>query len=107
MEYIEGHIPLAEQVFLVLDMVHYCVSKVLCIDDITKFDNTECYMNNDNNNNNDDDDSDNSDDNNDDDDDLGQTLLHTLIKTEYTDIRIKLQKQGVTTVLTHYMITKN
>ena len=106
MEYIEENIPLAKQVLVVLDMVHCCVSKILCIDDITKLDNMECYVNNDNN---DDDDSDDDDDDDDDDDgdDLGQTLLLTLTKTEYTDIRNKLQKQGVTTVPTHYMVTKN
>ena len=108
MEYIEGNIPLAKQVLLVLDMVHYFVSKILRIDDITKLDNTECYVNNDNDDDDDDDDDD-SDDNDDDDDgdDLGQTLLRTLTKTEYTDIRTKLWKQRVTTVPTHYMITKN
>ena len=93
MEHIEGNVPLAKQVLAVLDMVHYCVSKMLCLDDITKLDNTECYMNNDNDD--------------DDDDDLDQTLLRTLTKTEYTDIRTKLRKQGVTTVPTHYMITRN
>ena len=38
---------------------------------------------------------------------MGQTLLSTLTKTEYTDIRAKLQKQGVTTVPSHFIITKN
>ena len=102
MEYTEGNITLAKQVLVVLDMVHYSVSKILRIDNITKLDNTECYMNDDNV---DDDDSDNDDDN--DDDDLGQTLLRTLTKTEYTDIRAKLRKQGVTTVPSHFIITKN
>ena len=103
MEYIEGNIPLAKQVLAMLDMVHYCVSKILYIDDITKLNNMECYVNNDN-----DDDDDDSDDGDDDDgDDLGRTLLHTPTKTEYTDIRTKLQKQGVTTVPTHYKITQN
>ena len=101
MEYREGNIPLAKQILLVLDMVHYCVSKIVYIDNITKLDNTECYMNDD------DDDVDDDDSDDDDDDDLGQTLLRTLTKTEYTDIRIILEKQGVTTVLSHYMITTN
>ena len=34
-------------------------------------------------------------------------LLSTLTKTEYMDIRNKLQKQGVTTVPTYYKITQN
>ena len=104
MEYLEGNIPLAKQVLDVLDMVHYSVSEMLHIDDISKLDNIECYVNND-----DDDDDDKDDNDDDDDDDLGQTLLSTLplTKTEYTDIRTKLQKQGVTTVPTHYMITQN
>ena len=103
MEYIEGNIPLVKQVLAVLNMVHYNVSKIIHIDDITKLDNMECYVNDDN----DDDDDDSDDDDNDDvDDDLGRTLLNKLTKTEYTDIRTKLQKQGVTTVPTHYMITK-
>ena len=101
MEYIEGNIPLAKQVLLVLDMVYYGVSKILQINNITKLDNTECYMNDD------DDDVDNDDSNDNNDDDLGQTLLRTLTKTEYTDIRLILEKQGVTTVPSHYMITKN
>ena len=82
MEYLEGNIPLAKQVLAVLDMVHYSVSKILHIDDITKLDNTECYMN-------DDDDDDDDDNDNDDDDanDLGQFLLSTLTKTQFTDAR--------------------
>ena len=86
MEYIEGNIPFDKQVLAVLDMIHYNVSKILHIDDITKLDNTECYMNNDNHKDN------NSDDDDDDDagDDLGETLLITLTKTEYTGIRNKL-----------------
>ena len=103
MEYIDGNIPLDKEVLLVLDMVHYCVLKILHIDDITKLENTECYMHNDN----DDDDDDNNDDDDDNKDDLGRILLHTLTKTEYMEIRTKLWKQGVTTVLTHYMITKS
>ena len=57
--------------------------------------------------NDDDDDIDEDDSNGNDDDDLGHTLLRTLTKTEYTDIRLILEKQGVTTVPTHYMITQN
>ena len=97
----EGNIPLAKQVLSVLDMVHYGVSKILRIDNITKLDNTECYMDDD------DGDVDKYDSDDADDDDLGQTLLRTLTKTEYTDIRLILEKQGVTTVPSHYMITKN
>ena len=63
-----------------LDMVHYSVSKILHIDDITKLDNMECYMNDDNREDDDDDDG----------DDLGETLLSALTKTEYTNIKNKL-----------------
>ena len=84
-----------------LDIVHYSVSKILHIDDKTKLYNTECYVNNDDN------DDDNDDDDDDDSDDLGQTLLSTLTKTKNTDIRNKLRKQEVITVLTHCMITQN
>ena len=38
---------------------------------------------------------------------MGQTLISKLTKTEYTDIRAKLQKQGVTSVPSHFIITKN
>ena len=64
LEHTEGNIPLAKQVLVVFDMVHYSFSKILHIDDITKLDNTECYMNDDNHDNHDSDD---------DNDDLGET----------------------------------
>ena len=67
MEYLEGNIPLAKEVLIVLDLVHYRVSKILHVDDITKLDNTECYMN-------DDDDDDDGDVNNDNDDNYANDL---------------------------------
>ena len=61
-------------------MVHYSVSKILHIDGITKLDNMEYYMNDNNH----------GDDDNDDSDDLGKTLLSTLTKTEYMNIKNRL-----------------
>ena len=105
MEYLEGNIPLAKQVLSVLDMVHYRVSKILHIDDITKLDNIECYMNDDDD---DDDDDDVNNDNNDDDaNDLAQYLLSTCTKTQFTDARSLLEDVGVTSVPSHYKMTNN
>ena len=79
-----------------------CANLKKHIDDITKLDNTECYMNDD-----DDDDDDNNDNDDDDADDLGQFLLSTLTVTQFTDVRSKLIDVGVNSVPSHFIMTKN
>ena len=81
---------------MVLDFVHHRVSKILHVDDITKLDNTECYMNDDD----DDDDDDDVNNDNDDDDanDLAQFILCTCTKTQFTDAKGLLEDVGVTSV---------
>ena len=104
MEYLEGNIPLAKEVLMVLDFVHHRVSKILHVDDITKLDNTECYMNDD-----DDDDDDDVNNDNDDDDanDLAQFLLETCTKSQFTEANLLLENVGVTSVPSHYKMTNN